>query len=81
MVIGNTADFTSLQFSCLCAISYVASQVVTRLRSDPGDAEETRHCRHSVDCVALDTAHHCLAPERHHSTPCYSKGYDVYTDA
>lgn len=50
----------------------VALQVVTWLRCDPGDAEETRHCGHRVDRVALDAAHHCLAPEHHHSSARYS---------
>lgn len=48
-------------------------QVMTRHRINPGDAEEKRHSCHRVNRVTLDSAHHCVAPERHRPPACYQK--------
>jgi hypothetical protein len=49
-------------------------QVMTWLRFDLGDAEETRHSGHRVDRVALDATHHCLASGCHQPLASCSKG-------
>lgn len=50
-------------------------QVMPSQITNPGDAEEKRHSCHRVDCVTLDSAHHCLAPKHHSSTPRHPQGY------
>ena len=43
--------------------------------TNPGDAEEKRHSGHCVDRVALDAAHHSLAPKCNSSTAGHPQGY------
>lgn len=48
-------------------------------KTNPGDAEEKRYSCHRVDCVTLDSAHHCLAPKRYRSTPRHPQGYAAHS--
>lgn len=53
-------------------------QVMTRHKTNPGDAEEKRHSCHRVDSVTVDSAHHRLAPKRNRSAPRHPQGYILH---
>lgn len=53
------------------------SQVMTRHRTNPGDAEEKRYSCHRVNCVTMDPPHHCVAPKCNCSPACHPKGYQT----
>lgn len=50
-------------------------QVMTRHKTNPGDAEEKRHSCHRVDSVTVDSAHHRLAPKCNRSSAHHPQGY------
>lgn len=51
------------------------SQVMTRHRTNPGDAEEKRYSCHRINCVTMDPPHHCVAPKCNCPLACHPKGY------
>lgn len=64
-----------LSLSYCLTVFISLSQVMTRHRTNPGDAEEKRYSCHRVNCVTMDPPHHCVAPKCNCPLACHPKGY------